>query len=400
MPELRIADEPGDQLAVAAHHRRDEHADLAVVGRRRREQLRAAASTTASRRRGPAAPGPARSCARSRRRTASPRRDSRSRRRPRPPRRPSRRRARRARERRTARSAFDSASERVGTAPATAAYPTDRVHHDRGRGGLLRHAVVLGRPPRGDAVVRGAWPHRLRVRAEGRPEAPRSMARAIRRRRARGLPFPRRWRRGAHRLRDLPGLSLGRTISGRPRRARREARAAARARHHAHRPVPRRPAARSFAIRSRPRARRMPTWPRGCTTASAATCSSPSCRRSTSAPSRRLTSTHSLGCSRQRSRSAGPARSVVNDEITVDDACCPSEALGGRPPLLWDNVPVNDAVMADRLFMGPLRGRGIRASRALLRLPREPDGATTGLDASARLDRGMVRRRGRGTRLA
>jgi hyaluronoglucosaminidase len=25
--------------------------------------------------------------------------------------------------------------------------------------------------------------------------------------------------------------------------------------------------------------------------------------------------------------------------------------------LLWDNYPVNDAVMADRLFMGPLRGR-------------------------------------------
>jgi hypothetical protein len=49
--------------------------------------------------------------------------------------------------------------------------------------------------------------------------------------------------------------------------------------------------------------------------------------------------------------------SVVNDEITADDARARVEALGGRAPLLWDNVPVNDAVMADRLFMGPLRGR-------------------------------------------
>ncbi len=49
--------------------------------------------------------------------------------------------------------------------------------------------------------------------------------------------------------------------------------------------------------------------------------------------------------------------SVVNDEITGADARSRAAALGGRAPLLWDNVPVNDAVMADRLFMGPLRGR-------------------------------------------
>ena len=49
--------------------------------------------------------------------------------------------------------------------------------------------------------------------------------------------------------------------------------------------------------------------------------------------------------------------SVVNDQITVDDARRRRDALGGRPPLLWDNWPVNDAVMADRLFLGPLRGR-------------------------------------------
>ncbi len=50
-------------------------------------------------------------------------------------------------------------------------------------------------------------------------------------------------------------------------------------------------------------------------------------------------------------------RAVVNDTITVADAAARSAALGGRPPLVWDNYPVNDGVMADRLFIGPLRGR-------------------------------------------
>ncbi len=49
--------------------------------------------------------------------------------------------------------------------------------------------------------------------------------------------------------------------------------------------------------------------------------------------------------------------SVVNDGISAAEARARADALGGRKPLLWDNVPVNDAVMADRLFMGPLRGR-------------------------------------------
>ncbi len=49
--------------------------------------------------------------------------------------------------------------------------------------------------------------------------------------------------------------------------------------------------------------------------------------------------------------------SVVNDEITVSEARARGRSLGGRPPLLWDNFPVNDELMADRLFLGPLRGR-------------------------------------------
>jgi hyaluronoglucosaminidase len=48
---------------------------------------------------------------------------------------------------------------------------------------------------------------------------------------------------------------------------------------------------------------------------------------------------------------------VVNDSITVADAEARAASLGGRPPLLWDNYPVNDAVMGDRLFVGPIRGR-------------------------------------------
>ena len=54
---------------------------------------------------------------------------------------------------------------------------------------------------------------------------------------------------------------------------------------------------------------------------------------------------------------AWTGRAVVNDAITVADVRARAAALGGRPPLVWDNYPVNDAVMSDRLFLGPLRGR-------------------------------------------
>ncbi len=50
-------------------------------------------------------------------------------------------------------------------------------------------------------------------------------------------------------------------------------------------------------------------------------------------------------------------RRVVVDEITVAEAAARAEALGGRAPYVWDNYPVNDSLMADRLFLGPLRGR-------------------------------------------
>ncbi len=50
-------------------------------------------------------------------------------------------------------------------------------------------------------------------------------------------------------------------------------------------------------------------------------------------------------------------RHVVNATITAADARQRRAAVGGRRPLLWDNTPVNDAVMWRNLFTGPLRGR-------------------------------------------
>lgn len=54
---------------------------------------------------------------------------------------------------------------------------------------------------------------------------------------------------------------------------------------------------------------------------------------------------------------AWTGRHVVNDTITAADALAWSEVMEGRRPLLWDNTPVNDAVMSDSLNTGPLRGR-------------------------------------------
>ena len=48
---------------------------------------------------------------------------------------------------------------------------------------------------------------------------------------------------------------------------------------------------------------------------------------------------------------------VVNRTITAAEARAWRDRMGGRRPLLWDNTPVNDAIMSDQLFTGPLRGR-------------------------------------------
>lgn len=49
--------------------------------------------------------------------------------------------------------------------------------------------------------------------------------------------------------------------------------------------------------------------------------------------------------------------SVVNEAISAQEAEAFSEAVDGRPLALWDNYPVNDAILADRLFLLPLQGR-------------------------------------------
>jgi hypothetical protein len=48
---------------------------------------------------------------------------------------------------------------------------------------------------------------------------------------------------------------------------------------------------------------------------------------------------------------------VVNDTITVDEAIARRDATGGRAPLVWDNAPVNDALMRMHMHLGPLQGR-------------------------------------------
>lgn len=48
---------------------------------------------------------------------------------------------------------------------------------------------------------------------------------------------------------------------------------------------------------------------------------------------------------------------VVNDRITAREAHERAEATGGRRPLVWDNTPVNDALMSEALHLGPYTGR-------------------------------------------
>ena len=48
---------------------------------------------------------------------------------------------------------------------------------------------------------------------------------------------------------------------------------------------------------------------------------------------------------------------VINDVITAAHAEAFAEVIDGRMIALWDNFPVNDAVMSDRLFLRPLEGR-------------------------------------------
>ena len=173
-----------------------------------------------------------------------------------------------------------------------------------------------------------------------------------------------------------PGLSMDESSERTAPTLARQARASRRPRRVARRPVPRRPATRPDPYRGAAGSRRTRHSRPGCTTGSEAASSSHSCRPSTSARwrppyldalARVLPSDVPIGWT---------GASVVNDEITADDARARARALGGRPPLLWDNVPVNDAVMSRPPLHGTVAGSLARAARPVLRLPREPDGAT------------------------
>ena len=48
---------------------------------------------------------------------------------------------------------------------------------------------------------------------------------------------------------------------------------------------------------------------------------------------------------------------VCSPTISVEHARSWADVLGGRPPLLWDNYPVNDGPMERALHLGPYRGR-------------------------------------------
>ena len=57
-------------------------------------------------------------------------------------------------------------------------------------------------------------------------------------------------------------------------------------------------------------------------------------------------------------------RHVVTPAITASDVVARTTACGGRAPLVWDNVPVNDAMMSGHLHIGPFVGRDTAAAGA------------------------------------
>ncbi|MEY3690520.1 MAG: hypothetical protein RJB57_175 [Actinomycetota bacterium] len=57
-------------------------------------------------------------------------------------------------------------------------------------------------------------------------------------------------------------------------------------------------------------------------------------------------------------------RHVVTPTVTARDIAARTAVCGGRPPLVWDNVPVNDAMMSGHLHIGPFVGRDPGAAGA------------------------------------
>ena len=57
-------------------------------------------------------------------------------------------------------------------------------------------------------------------------------------------------------------------------------------------------------------------------------------------------------------------RHVVNDSITHEEVTERTRVCSGRAPLVWDNAPVNDAMMTSHLHLGPYAGREGRVAGA------------------------------------
>ena len=227
----------------------------------------------------------------------------------------------------------------------------------RRRRRLLRHAVDARGPPRRHLVPRAAGPERVRVRAEGRREAPGRVARAVRRRRARPVRRAGRARprsRRPVRLRDLARPRHQLRVGRRPGRAPRQAAAPPR---RGRLVVPAAPRRHPDAARPRPapgRARHL------------------AARRVAGRARRRVT--HDVP-DRVRRHEPSPylaelgaglppdvdvmwtGPTVCSPQLRADDARGWTEALGGPRTVVWDNTPVNDAMMTNVLHLGPYRGR-------------------------------------------
>jgi len=63
---------------------------------------------------------------------------------------------------------------------------------------------------------------------------------------------------------------------------------------------------------------------------------------------------------------------VVNDSITALDAQLRTAACVNRKPLLWDNTPVNDAIMSEALHLGPYASREATLRHEILGLLLNP----------------------------
>lgn len=55
---------------------------------------------------------------------------------------------------------------------------------------------------------------------------------------------------------------------------------------------------------------------------------------------------------------------VVNEAVRLEEALARRRATGDRRPLMWDNAPVNDAMMTAHLHLGPFTGRDTRLREA------------------------------------